>query len=176
MCNVTFFFTQVTRCNQSQEIIWGVGPQGYKCSGVCVYLQTEPRRNKQQQQTLNPSRGPHKDNFAMSASKAGFTSTANSHKKTPQLTFSLYLETIFPDCGFDVYKRYVYRVEEPCLGPLLPTATSSDANANASFEQVIITFFCSKLGVLWHFFNPRAAASAKVEGAEEATAPARAAT
>ncbi len=26
-------YHQVTRCNQSQEIIWGIGPQGYKCSG-----------------------------------------------------------------------------------------------------------------------------------------------
>ncbi len=78
----------------------------------------------------------------MSASKVGFTSTANSHKKMPQLSifFVTFINNL-SDCGFDVYKRYVYRVEEPCLGPLLPTATSSDANANASFEQVIITHF-----------------------------------
>ena len=31
-----------------------------------------------------------------------------------------------PDCGFDVYKRYVMHVEEPCLGPLHPPAGDGD--------------------------------------------------
>jgi Rho guanine nucleotide exchange factor 12 len=25
-------YVQLTHCNQSQEIIWGIGPQGYHCS------------------------------------------------------------------------------------------------------------------------------------------------
>ena len=29
-------FTQHTLCNQSHQIIWGIGPQGYRCS--CKYL------------------------------------------------------------------------------------------------------------------------------------------
>ncbi len=113
----------------------------------------------------------------MSAAMSDLRAPPIPTKNAAVSIFAIFKNINFPDCGFDVYKRYVYRVEEPCLGPLLPTATSSDANANASFEQVIIThFLSSKLGVSWHLFNPRAAASAKVEGAEEVTAPARAAT
>jgi len=46
-------YDQVTYCNHSQVIIWGIGPQGYQCS----------------------------------------------------------------NCGFDVHKKYVHKVEESCVGP-----------------------------------------------------------
>ena len=46
-------YDQLTNCNQSQTFIWGIGPQGYKCS----------------------------------------------------------------NCGFDVHKKFVQRVEETCVGP-----------------------------------------------------------
>ena len=32
---------------------------------------------------------------------------------------------IFTDCGFDVLKRYVHKVEELCVGPSTPSTGSS---------------------------------------------------
>ena len=46
-------YDQLTYCNQTQTIIWGIGPQGYRCS----------------------------------------------------------------NCGFDVHKKFVHKVEETCVGP-----------------------------------------------------------
>ena len=31
------YYYQLTRCKFSDEVIWGIGPQGYHCSCKCVY-------------------------------------------------------------------------------------------------------------------------------------------
>ena len=35
------------------------------------------------------------------------------------------------DCGFDVHKKYVHKVEELCVGPTTPSTSSSSASAGA---------------------------------------------
>ena len=58
----------MTRCNQSQDIIWGIGPQGYKCS-MCGFDVYKRNVNKVDESCLGPLDTPGQDGGGDRSSK-----------------------------------------------------------------------------------------------------------